>query len=713
MACNDVLSLQDLQTAKKHDLFHNEVITGKAGGVAGGVDIDTATNQVTGQTQTTLPRILADLGMQVQTWPASVGGTLTNLAQVFLNDIPTSAGKGNYYAWTGTFPHTVAPGTDPALVVGYVMRSDAGLRKDLESPSGSSKVGFQQAGVGAVPRTSEDKMRERVSVKDFGAVGDGVADDTLAIQSAINSVAAIFGGAVYFPSGTYNISDTLVMDTGVYNIGIALYGDGRNTIINQVGVGKDGIHFSTTQFLQNSFLRDLKIVCANNAGHCVNIVFGCTTCFLDNVDLVPMNPGKACVYGDYTSFGGGVFDTKFRGGSWYCDPASTEAGFRIIANSTIFNENVFENLRCYQAKTKQFFHITTVGTAGIWLVNNSWKNINFEICNGGGFYFDSAKGWNFENISFWDAQGNYTNNLIDMVAGVGLESISNTFINVTRNGDTLAAGVRDLRIVSGQDTVLINCYTPSDHNPSYDFNNKRVTVIGRIFGMLSFDNVSTILPESASSQTILSNNLYADAIHLGGRSTPEHAQIIYGGGFVQINPLDNSSGVLLNNKDSLGALNKAVLTTGAFHPLPDNTTSLGLGAARWTVVYASTGAINTSDERTKQQIKPIDAACLRAWAKVEFCQFKFNDAVETKGDGARWHFGVIAQRVKEAFESEGLDAFDYGLLCFDSWEAADAVLDSEGSEVMPAREAGEIFGVRYEEALALECAYLRSRLAQG
>lgn len=49
--CGDVLSLADLQTAKKHQIFEAEVITGKSGGVTGGADIDYATNPVTGQVQ--------------------------------------------------------------------------------------------------------------------------------------------------------------------------------------------------------------------------------------------------------------------------------------------------------------------------------------------------------------------------------------------------------------------------------------------------------------------------------------------------------------------------------------------------------------------------------------------------------------------------------------------------------------------------------------
>lgn len=56
--CGDVLSLEDLKTAKKHQIFEAEVITGKAGGVAGGPDIDEATNPVTGQVQETLPAVM-------------------------------------------------------------------------------------------------------------------------------------------------------------------------------------------------------------------------------------------------------------------------------------------------------------------------------------------------------------------------------------------------------------------------------------------------------------------------------------------------------------------------------------------------------------------------------------------------------------------------------------------------------------------------------
>jgi hypothetical protein len=76
--------------------------------------------------------------------------------------------------------------------------------QDLKEAQGSSLVGFKQAGTGAVERTAQDKMRESVSVKDFGAVGDGVTDDTAAIELAAQSLTG--NQTLYFPDGTYLVS---------------------------------------------------------------------------------------------------------------------------------------------------------------------------------------------------------------------------------------------------------------------------------------------------------------------------------------------------------------------------------------------------------------------------------------------------------------------------------------------------------------------------
>jgi hypothetical protein len=70
-------------------------------------------------------------------------------------------------------------------------------------PISSNNVTYTPAGTGAVATTVQAKLRQTVSVKDFGATGNGATDDTVAINNAITAVRAAGGGEVYFPAGTY------------------------------------------------------------------------------------------------------------------------------------------------------------------------------------------------------------------------------------------------------------------------------------------------------------------------------------------------------------------------------------------------------------------------------------------------------------------------------------------------------------------------------
>jgi parallel beta-helix repeat protein len=62
---------------------------------------------------------------------------------------------------------------------------------------------FEMDAVGSVPRPLRSKLSDVVSVKDFGAVGDGVTDDTAAIALAVTAAA---GKTLFFPAGTYLVS---------------------------------------------------------------------------------------------------------------------------------------------------------------------------------------------------------------------------------------------------------------------------------------------------------------------------------------------------------------------------------------------------------------------------------------------------------------------------------------------------------------------------
>ena len=98
---------------------------------------------------------------------------------------------------------------DEATVIYDLDPINAGVLAQLGANDGSTLVGFQQAGTGAVARTAQAKMRDIVSVKDFGAVGDGVTDDLAAMQAAHNT-----GKIVYYPKGTYKFSGQLTIATG-------------------------------------------------------------------------------------------------------------------------------------------------------------------------------------------------------------------------------------------------------------------------------------------------------------------------------------------------------------------------------------------------------------------------------------------------------------------------------------------------------------------
>ena len=109
------------------------------------------------------------------------------------------------------------------------------------------------------------------------------------------------------------------------------------------------------------------------------------------------------------------------------------------------------------------------------------------------------------------------------------------------------------------------------------------------------------------------------------------------------------------------------IETNIFRCLVDAGASLGASSYRWSTVYASTGTINTSDERLKQDVQPLTEAEKRVAVALRglIVTYRMIDSVEEKGEDARIHTGVIAQRVAEAFAAEGLDAARYGLWCAD------------------------------------------------
>ena len=126
----------------------------------------------------------------------------------------------------------------------------------------------------------------------------------------------------------------------------------------------------------------------------------------------------------------------------------------------------------------------------------------------------------------------------------------------------------------------------------------------------------------------------------------------------------------------------------------------------------------SSDQRLKQQISKIDNALLDAWEDVEPVQFKYNDAVEQKGDNSRLHTGYVVQQIDDACKSHNVDISEYGLYCHEEYperteevevQQDDGAIKKETKVIEPAK---EYYSLRYTETLVVECAYLRRENAK-
>lgn len=145
-------------------------------------------------------QLFSGTGAQTQFTLASNPGALGNGTNIYINGIYQQRNTYTIVGTTLTFSAAPPAGTNNIEVVNFVLSSVTTVD--------SSFVTYLPTGTGAVTRSATSKFGDVVSVKDFGAVGDGVANDTAAIQVAIDAVSAN-GGTVVFPSGTYRIARTV------------------------------------------------------------------------------------------------------------------------------------------------------------------------------------------------------------------------------------------------------------------------------------------------------------------------------------------------------------------------------------------------------------------------------------------------------------------------------------------------------------------------
>lgn len=222
--------------------------------------------------------------------------------------MPTLALRiGKFFTWGAVGEIIPASGTG----------ADAALRADLAQSTGSSLLGWLQAGVGAVLRSITDKLRTRIDVKDFGAVGNAVADDTAALQAAINHVQNGRFCKLYLPpctpGGAYRISAPLVIakticiegaNTNDTVIGAYGFAAGQPVFnINEAAVGIGNV-------IYNLRLRDLYLFSNNGLADGIHLK-NCAYTTLDDINIQTVRDGIKIT-------GGNCYSNFFRNCSmWY------------------------------------------------------------------------------------------------------------------------------------------------------------------------------------------------------------------------------------------------------------------------------------------------------------------------------------------------------------------------------------------------------------
>lgn len=129
--------------------------------------------------------------------------------------VASGDGDGGLYTWSELSTvsddglRVIKPTDVPPLSAGRWILTNAGwsaglsaLRSDLAAPTGSTLIGFRQAGTNPLARTVQDELRRTIDASQFtGFDPTGATDSTVAIQNALNLCSTLGGGKVTIPDG--------------------------------------------------------------------------------------------------------------------------------------------------------------------------------------------------------------------------------------------------------------------------------------------------------------------------------------------------------------------------------------------------------------------------------------------------------------------------------------------------------------------------------
>ena len=630
-------------------------------------------------------QVFSGTGSQTVFTLASDPGALGNSAQVYIGGVYQQRSTYTIAGTTLTFSQAPVAGTDNIEFVNFLTSSIGATSADL--------VTYTPAGSGAVARSAASKFGDTVNVKDFGAVGDGVADDTVAIQAAADYCEST-GRRLFGSPGTYKTSATINLNcsgdmsemtiscpgatvTTAVQVGKtsgSLFGVRLNLVLPKVSnssktaPGWTGFDLSVGVDIGNLYYSQITIPRVYGFG--INLYVGGKTIgnAYNNYTIWQLLDGKV-----NCKIGGKSATAWSNENNYYCGAfsrSSSEGTSPISGAYSVW----FDGITGTQPNNNVFYKpsVETDSDEHQFNFDNANDNLiispRFEVTGGGRIRFNSTSAGATSGNTFLNGY----NTVVPTVTFAGSSSPLNKYYG-TRFGDALEFTGNGIAIVnntsSGVANPHIQGFAPgqraiSKTAASTDWT-YRLFADGMQFKQAA-DGFARVAANSASTASVL----------LGGGSAAADRGITISGTSALVLNTPTSSGVVRNNAN--------------------NATSLGNASFHWSEVFAGTPTINTSDERNKVDVSTLSAAETRVAQALKSLirKYRFADAVAKKGNNARVHVGVVAQEVIAAFAAEGLDAMQYGMVCYDEWETEH---DGDGNVVV---EAGNRYGVRYSELFA-------------
>lgn len=338
---------------------------------------------------------------------------------------------------------------------------------------------------------------------DHGAVGDGVTDDTAAIQAALDT-----GKNVILPAGTFIVS-TLTLAIG----GQKLAGWSRHATKLRTTTG-DLLVTDPAGQVKSLEVMNLTLESGTGGGHLLNVAYGMNQSIFQWVDFLQRNPDKSAIFCDRgLATGGGLFDVKFTDFRVSMPTTSTVPGIHITGGSNPVSACLWHRGRIEGGGT-YLVHLEGGRAASSSCYDNAFDSINFEFADHGAIRLVSCINTTITKTGFFD-NGTIDTDLIT-VGRVGSAPVSRG-VNINglhRSGGTLTGGAVDVRLTQphGGGNVISAVSAPQAAGMTLDVGNNDVF----LSGIDTTVTVASTQPNSGVARVTL-----AGTSILSGASEPE------------------------------------------------------------------------------------------------------------------------------------------------------------------------------------------------